>query len=84
MSDQEFKLDNEAVESAFKQIHYYTNLPKHIKGRVSELNDIKPNSECEVNSPAHVIEGTKTVVKGKMNIPAVNYTNQFLNKTITF
>ncbi len=81
-----FEVDNEAVESAFRQIHYYINLPKHIKGNVSELNDIRPNSEFEVNSPAYVIEGTKTVKMGKMNIPEVNYsnTNGFLNRTVTF
>ena len=83
MDYKEPKLDEETVESAFKQIHYYINLPKHIKGRVTELNDVKPNSECELDPPAHLIEGTRTVVMGKMNIPAVNYKSQFLNKTVT-
>ena len=83
MDYKEQEIDKEAVESAFQQIHYYINLPKHIKGTVSELNDIKPNSECDLDSPAHVVDGTRTVTMGRINTPTVNYKNQFLNKTVT-
>lgn len=79
MNNSEFTIDNEAVESTFNQIHYYNNLPKHIKGMVAEL---KSSSNNEGSVPAHVIEGTLTVKMGKMNIPVVNYSNQFLNKTV--
>ncbi|MBI3590616.1 MAG: hypothetical protein HY094_04470 [Candidatus Melainabacteria bacterium] len=74
-------IDQEAVESALKQIHYYNNLPKHIKGRVSELGSPQPNN-LVATSPAHVIDGTMTVIRGKMNIPTFSQTEQFLKRTL--
>ena len=81
MNNFESTLDNETVKSTFNQIHYYNNLPKHIKGMAIEL---RSSSNNEGDMPAHVIEGTLTVKMGKMNIPAVNYHNQFANKTTNY
>ena len=75
-------LDQEAVESAFKQIHYYINMPRHIKGAVSAVQKLENN--IEVTTPAHVVEGATTITKGKLNIPLLTYPNQFLNHTTVF
>ena len=71
------QLDQEAVDSANRQINYYSNLPKHIKGRVSELH--YPNTSKQNNDstdgfgiPAHVVNGTITVISGKLNMPNFN------------
>ena len=80
INEQIGEIDSETVESTFKQIHYFVNLPKHIKGSVSEFKDIKPNDVSETNPlPAHVIDGTTTVIQGKLNIPVLNYPKKFLN-----
>lgn len=76
-------IDEEAIESALKEIHYYINLPKHIKGRVTELKIIKPNDPNSTSVPAHVVNGTTTVIKGKINIPLLSHGMQFLRKTIS-
>ena len=73
--------NQEAIESAYKQIHYYSNLPKHIKGRASESGNPQPNN-LAATTPAHVIDGAMTVTKGKMNIPVFSQTEQFLKRTI--
>ena len=82
MENLETKIDQEAIESAVKQIHYYSNLPKHIKGRVTQLNNIKSNEGMP--KPAHLIEGVLTVIMGKMNIPSINYRKQFINHNVIF
>ena len=38
--------DNLTVCDAQMQIHYYTLLPKHVKGSVSELSAFKFNLAC--------------------------------------
>lgn len=75
-------LNKEAIESALKEIHYYSNLPKHIKGRVSELKDIKPNTLNENPMPAHVVAGAVTVIMGKLNIPTLTRSKSFLKKSV--
>lgn len=52
------------------QIHYYSNLPKHIKGRAIELVPKASNMANDgISDPAHLVSGTITVVRGKLNIP---------------
>ena len=78
----ERKLDEEAVESAFQQIHFYINLPRHIKGIITEFKDVKPNNLSQ-NNPAYVVKGSTTVINGKLNIPTVNQEKKFLNRVVT-
>ncbi len=79
MDLEETQLDIEALESATSEIHYYSQLPKHIKGRVLEMRDIKSNSGTP--QPAHVVDGAITVIGGKLNMPTLKYQRQFSNKT---
>lgn len=55
--------DQETVDSTNLQIHYYTNLPKHVRGSVTELNIIKPHMLAGGSnlSPAFVVSGSTTV-----------------------
>lgn len=81
MDLKEQKADKETVESANKQINYYNNLPRHIKGMAKELNfnNGVPNDSC---GPAHVVNGMTTVIMGKLNIPSIVSPSKFLNKQI--
>ncbi len=76
MNFMDIQLDEETLESAYEQINYYANLPKHIKGIVGELKDLKP-FKFEHNRPAHIVSGTITVLSGKLNIPVVTEMNTF-------
>lgn len=76
----EIKLDKETVESAFRQIHYYVTLPKHIRFMVSELTKAQPNNELP---PAYVAYEKTTVVMGKLNIPSVSSGMHFSNINIS-
>ena len=79
--------DREAIESAFKQIRFYNNLPKHIKGAVSELKDlISVPVESFGYIPAHVVSGEDltTVVNGKLNIPTIWYAGMFGRRTESY
>ena len=68
--------DDEAINSAYRQINYYSNLPKHIKESASDFELIYPTN-FEVNSelsPAHVVAGSITVIEGKLNMPSLDFT----------
>lgn len=80
MQYSEVKLDKETIESTFRQIHYYVNLPKHIRFLASELTKIRPNSEMP---PAFLAYGNTTVIMGKLNIPLVTQGMSFLNRNIS-
>jgi len=78
MSNFEPSLDKEALDSAFTQIHYYINMPKHIKGMAIDLKSI---ANIRGNStPAHVAYGATTVIMGKLNIPDLTHVPQFMNR----
>lgn len=77
MSIFEPELDKETIDSTFTQIHYYINMPKHIKGMSVELKS--SSNTNKYSTPAHVVEGATTVVGGKLNIPALIHTPQFIN-----
>ena len=79
MNNLEPTLDQETIESAFNQIHYYINMPKHIKGMAIDLRN-SPNASGN-NTPAHVVEGVTTVISGKLNTPALTHVPQFLTRT---
>lgn len=72
--DEQFNLDTEALDSAYKQIHYYTYLPRHIKGSAIEIGTCFPNilTNNGINDPACNISGAMTVIGGKLNIPTVS------------
>ena len=82
MDIKETQLDMEAVESATNEINYYANLPKHIRGIVSEMKDIKSNTDMP--KPAHVVNGAVTVIGGKLNMPDLKYSKQFTKRTSFF
>ncbi len=73
------ELDKETIESAFTQIHYYRNLPKHIKEGSNVSRYGCPGEEPSFSLPAHVVEGTTTVIGGRLNIPALTQVPQFMN-----
>ena len=81
MDFKEEKADKETIESTFKQIHYYNNLPRHIKGMTKELNlnNRVPNDSC---GPAHVVNGMTTVIMGKLNVPSISSPHAFLNRNV--
>ena len=58
----------EAVNAAYEQVHYYSNLPRHIKASVINLTS---NPMAYQNNPAYVVEGTTTVSGGRLNIPNI-------------
>ncbi|GEM_PF-2916640 len=82
MDIKETQLDLEAVESATNEISFYANIPKHIKGMVSEMKDIKSNADTQ--KPAHVVNGAITVISGKLNMPDLKYSKQFTRRTSFF
>ena len=60
---------NESIETqgtARDQIHYYSYMPKHIKGTAIELI-AKSNSESQ--KPAYVVGDSVTVKGGRLNMP---------------
>ena len=79
MDTEETQLDIEALESATSEINYYANLPKHVKGKVLEMKDIKSN--IDMPKPAHVVNGAITVIGGKLNMPDLKYPKQFTRRT---
>lgn len=79
MNNSDGILDPETVESTFNQIHYYINMPKHIKGMVSDLkNNLNPTENIP---PAHVVDGATTVISGKLNMPVLTHVPQFMVRT---
>ena len=82
MDIKETQLDVEAVESATNEISFYANIPKHIRGIVSEMKDIKSN--LDMPKPAHVVHGAITVIGGKLNMPDLKYSKQFTKRTSFF
>ena len=81
MQDLDFNLDQETIDSAFSQIHYFINIPKHIKGSAVDLSSSRGSLFHNEGEIAHVIDGAMTVIMGRMNIPTLNHTMQFLKKT---
>lgn len=79
LEDTETNLDQETVEKTRIEIEYYAHLPKHIKGRVVELKDLKPNNEAI--KPAHVVSGAITVISGKLNMPDLKHSLKFIKRT---
>ena len=78
-------LDQEAIKRTYDLIHYYSCLPKQIKGSSLELNP------CEyflcndgVNDPAYIVEGVTTIKSGRINTPTICETPQFLQDTAFF
>lgn len=65
------KIDKKALDSFMPgmQIHYYNNLPKHIRVSVSDLSNLIPNEQTEHKKPAHVAYGAVAIINGKLNIP---------------
>ena len=82
MDIKETQLDIETVESATNEISFYANIPKHIRGIVSEMKDIKSN--LDMPKPAHVVNGAITVIGGKLNMPDLKYSKQFTKRTLFF
>lgn len=67
----ELQLDEVAVENANERINYFNNIPKHIRGLVSNFKyDLKNNED---RKPAKVIEGLITVKGGALNIPGLAF-----------
>ena len=83
MDFMEIQLDQEAINLAYMQINYYFNIPKFIKGRVCELNGLKPVVLVNdgILNPAYVVGGAITVVSGKLNMPVLDHSRQFLRNT---
>lgn len=73
------QLDQEALDAAYSQINYFSNVPKHIRGTVSEFKSIKTVEVGEFK-PAHSLAEKVTVVSGKVNIPTFTETNEFSEK----
>lgn len=76
----------EALDSAYEQIHYYASLPRHIKGSAIEISTCVPNTLTNngINDPAHSVNGTTTVISGRLNIPTLIHSKQFLQSNIYF
>ena len=64
----------EAVNSTFEKIKYYLHLPAHIKGTVAALDNasFKEAIDNGSDSPAHVVDGSITAIRGRVNIPDIN------------
>ena len=63
--------DIEAMESALNRIHYFSHLPRHIKGSVTDLDNAFLAYYGTLD-PAHVVDGSVTIVGGRVNIPDIN------------
>ncbi len=77
MNKADLKPDKEIVDSAMSKVHYYSNLPMHIKGMTGSLGLKPSNITDSAFIPAYVVEGTTTVKSGKLNIPLISHTRQF-------
>lgn len=62
--------DEETVELTTKRINYFSQVPKHVKGMVSELKNIQPLAQTEDNgqNPVPLVEGNTTVYLSKQRI----------------
>ena len=82
----ENQLNEDAIESATKQIHYYSYLPRCVKVGIGELDGLKPQLALikeENCDPAYVVEGAVTIINGRLNIPDLNVAkHSFLNKNV--
>lgn len=85
MNKLDLKPEKEIVDAALSEIHYYSNLPRHIKGIANSLKDLKPSNISDSSLlPAHVVEGTTTVKSGKLNMPLISRSRQFkVNQSFT-
>lgn len=72
----DIQLDQEALDAAYSQINYYSNVPKHIRGTVSEFKSTK-NVENNELKPAHLLSDKITVKGGKLNIPVFVENDEF-------
>lgn len=68
----EVQLDQEALDSAYEQINFFSNLPKHIRGMVSEFS-LKQSTSEELK-PALEFKEKMTAHNGKLNIPVLTET----------
>lgn len=74
METLETNSDIEAINSALEKIKYYLYLPAHIKGTAAALDNVnvKESIDDGYSSPAHVIDGSITAIKGRVNIPDIH------------
>ena len=61
----------EEINSAVKKIEYYLYLPAHIRGVAASLESGILKESIDNGSPAHVIDGSITAIKGRINIPDI-------------
>lgn len=66
--------DIEAINSAIEKIKYYLYLPAHIKGTAKALDSLvlKESGDNGLDNPAHVVNGSITAIKGRINIPDIH------------
>ncbi len=62
----------EAINSTVEKIKYYLYLPAHIKGAAAALSNVKESVDYVINSPAHVVDGSITAIRGRVNIPDIH------------
>ena len=61
----------EAIHSALDKVYYYSYLPKHIKGTAVDLEN--PYSvHIDSTRSAYVVNGSVTIIGGRVNIPDIN------------
>ena len=72
METTETKIDLEAVNSTIEKISYFSCLPAHIKGITSKLDSLKESVDDGLCTPAHVVNGSITAIRGRINIPDIN------------
>ena len=74
MQEHEIITEDEAIDLAYKQIHYYSNIPRHIKACTSDLVfSSTSNSDYSYADPTFLPEGsTITVMDGKLNMPKIS------------
>ena len=72
MDTTETKLDLETLNATSEKIKYYSCIPRHIKGRVSTLDNTTLKESVNDCLPAHVVNGFITAIRGRINIPDIN------------
>ncbi len=79
MYNSDLLTEGDGMDLTYKQIHYYSNLPTHIK-----LSSDLTNNSCAPydqyysnNNPTFLINGTTTVLGGKLNIPSLDLSMQY-------
>ncbi len=74
MENTETIFNLESANSTFEKIKYYLHLPAHIKGTAAALDNagLKGAVDYGSDSPAHVVDGSITAIRGRINIPDIN------------